>query len=60
MPFCSASCDVSAFGCILTFLATLDADQFKDAFLKAQKENEEIFGKAEDKAEGETTEAPAA
>jgi Ran-binding protein 1 len=44
----------------IRFANSDNADQFKDAFLKAQKENEEIFGKAEDKAEGETTEAPAA
>lgn len=35
---------------ILTCNAT-DANLFKDAFLKAQKENEEIFDKAAEAAE---------
>ena len=33
----------------------LDANGFKDAFIKAQKENEALFSKGE----GETDEAPA-
>ena len=31
----------------------IDANQFKDAFIKAQKDNEELFGSAEEAKEEE-------
>lgn len=40
----------------LTLVLLLDANNFKDAFMKAQKENEELFNKSE----AASSEAPAA